>query len=130
MQEDYDVRLNVENEANDIMERASKQLEVGSDEHSKAYASAKALYDIGAKYEDIAFKEKELEYKQRQLDQELKIHKDNQKSTLVKNVLEGLKIGIGGAAVWAGYKLNFKENSIELGQTFKDIKRNFLGIFK
>lgn len=130
MQEDYDVRIIVGNEAADIMEKASRQLDPGSDEHSKAYASAKALYDITAKYEEINFKEQELAFKQKQLDQELQIHKDNKKNNLVRNIIEGTKVGVGAIAVWAGYKLNFKENGIELGQTFKDIKRNFVNVFK
>ena len=130
MQEDYDVRSVVETEASDIMLKAGRDLDPGSDEHSRAYASAKALYDVGAKYEEIEFKEKELEFKQKQLDQELQIHKDNQKSNLVRSIIEGAKVGVGAVAIWAGYKLNFKENGIEIGQTFKDLKRNFTNVFR
>ena len=130
MQEDYDVRSVVETEASDIMLKAGRDLDPGSDEPRRAYASAKALYDVGAKYEEIEFKEKELEFKQKQLDQELQIHKDNQKSNLVRSIIEGAKVGVGAVAIWAGYKLNFKENGIEIGQTFKDLKRNFTNVFR
>lgn len=129
MTDDYDVRPEVINHAIGIMDRADR-LSAGSEEHSSAYNSGKALLDVCAKYEEIDFKEKELSLRQKQLEQELKIHEDNLKQTKTKNVLEGVKIGIGAGLAGLGYWFNFKHNGIELNDTFKSIKRNFVGIFK
>lgn len=114
MQDEFDSRGFLISEGIDLVERA-RNLEEGSEDYARACNNAKWMFDA-------ANRQNEIELKEAQLAQELKIHKDNNRNNLIRNVLEASKIALSGIAVAIGYKYNFKDNNIEFGKAFLDIK--------
>ena len=117
MQEDFDTRLFLVNEATDIVEQASK-LDVGSDEFSNACSQAKWMFDA-------ANRQNEIELKEKQMEQEMKIHKDSHKSDMIRHAIEVTKVRASAVLVAIGYKFNFKAYGTEFGKTFIDMKQGF-----
>lgn len=121
MNEDYDSRSFLIAEAVDVVERARKECEIGSEEYTRACGNAKWMFDAKNRQNEIELKEKQLE-------QELKIHKDNNRNNVVRNVIEGVKVVVASVVTIRSMKYVYKENGIEFGplKNFSSSVQRFL----
>lgn len=117
MNEENDLREYLIDETKDILDTASNNLELGSEEYSRACSCAKTLLDAKSRHD-------EYELKILQLKQEKQIADDTRKLKKIEIGTNIAELAAGIVALFVGYHYNYKANGYELGSDFKTLKGN------